>query len=53
MPASFDAMEATRTSAGAILAAGGGGSRWKGAEEEVGSEKRKTVCRQLWGEVQL
>lgn len=27
---------------------GEGGSRWKWAEEKVGSEESKTVCRQLW-----
>lgn len=46
-------MEATGNTAGAISVAGGGGSRWKWVEEEVGSAKRKTVCRQLLGEVWL
>lgn len=47
--ASFDEMDATGTSARAISVVGGGGSRWKWVEEQVGSEKRKTVCRQLLG----
>lgn len=44
MPASFDEMEATETTAGAIPVAGEGGSRWKRVGEQVGSEKRKTTC---------
>ena len=44
-------MEATGTSARAILVAGGSGSRWKRVEKEVGSAKRKTVQDSSWGKL--